>query len=297
MELTITTENLSKHYGKKEVLKDLSFTLEQHKIYGLIGRNGIGKTTLLSLLSGQNRPSSGKVLLGGAPVWENEKALSHICFSREISQMYMFGKNTMKAKEYLRIAALFYPHWDKEYADRLTSLFGLEPKKRIDQMSKGMLSMLTIITALASKADFTFLDEPVAGLDVAARDQFYKLLNEEYIATNRTFVISTHIIEEAANLLEEIIILNHAQIAYLLPTEELLARGFSISGKADRVEAIIAENQAHLTVLEKESIGAGETVLLFADSVSAAEQIAESLPHDLAAAPLSLQKLFFGLTQ
>lgn len=97
-------------------------------------------------------------------------------------------------------------------ADELIEKFELNTKQRINKMSKGMLSMVTIIVALASKADFTFLDEPVAGLDVVMREYFYHKLMEEYTETGRTFVISTHIIEEAADLMEEVIMIKDGSL-------------------------------------------------------------------------------------
>ncbi len=87
---------------------------------------------------------------------------------------------------------MYYPHWDKAYAEQLVQRFGLKTKKRISKLSKGMLSMVTIVLALASRAPVTILDEPVAGLDVVAREDFYKLLLEDYTETGRTFIISTH---------------------------------------------------------------------------------------------------------
>ena len=94
-----------------------------------------------------------------------------------------------------------YPRWDEEYARRLLKEFGVEEKKRVSQLSKGQLSMVTILIALASNAPITILDEPVAGLDVVARERFYQLLLEDYARTGRTFIISTHIIEEALSLI------------------------------------------------------------------------------------------------
>jgi len=195
-----------KSYNKKEVLHSVSLTIEPGKIYGLIGRNGAGKTTLLSILTAQNTHDSGLVTYNGERVWENQKALDEICFSRELSPMLLFGQNTLKVKEYLRAAALYYPHWDKEYAARLIEMFGLDTKKKIYKLSKGMMSMVTIVLALASRAPITILDEPVAGLDVVAREQFYDVLLADYAETGRTFIISTHIIEEAAGVFEDIIL-------------------------------------------------------------------------------------------
>ena len=193
--MKIECRNLKKNYKAKEVLQGVNLTLEKGKIYGLIGRNGAGKTTLLSILSAQNPVSSGQLLLDGEPIWENAEALSHIYFAREIITSANSNSGGLKVKEYLNMAASYLPHWDKEMAERLVKLFHLEPKQRLIKLSKGMVSMLGAVTALASKADFTFLDEPVSGLDVVAREQFYQLLLEEFTETGRTFVISTHIID------------------------------------------------------------------------------------------------------
>lgn len=138
----------------------------------------------------------------------------------------------MKVKEYLRAASIYMPGWDKEYADRLIREFELDTKARINKLSKGMLSMVTIVVALASKAEFTFLDEPVAGLDVVMRETFYKLLLEEFAESGRTFVISTHIIEEAADVFEEVIVLNKGRIILKENTQELLERACHVSGRA-----------------------------------------------------------------
>lgn len=210
---SIVCNGIGKIYGKKQVLKNINLTLEKGKIYGLIGRNGAGKTTLLSIMSAQNPASEGTVTWNGENVWENRKALDHICFSRELSiNLYGSGASGMKVKDYLKTASYYYPNWDQALAEELIKKFELNTKQRINKMSKGMLSMVTIIVALASKADFTFMDEPVAGLDVVMRDYFYHKLMEEYTETGRTFVISTHIIEEATDLMEEVVMIKNGEV-------------------------------------------------------------------------------------
>ena len=283
---SLKCENIKKVYGKKEVLKDINLELESGKIYGLIGRNGVGKTTLLSILSSQNPAGSGRVTLDGEDVWENEKCIDRICFSREISQMSGFGQNNLKIKDYMTAASIFYPNWNRELAKELIEKFGLEPKKRISKLSKGMLSMVTIVIALASEAEYTFLDEPVAGLDVIARDQFYKLLLREYGKSGRTFVISTHIIEEAADIFEEVIMLDRGEILLKENTQELLERAYHVSGKNEDVEAATAG----LTVYGKEAIGrsTGVTVLL-----NEGESLNGQYP--VSVQKLTLEKLFVAM--
>lgn len=282
----LVCENISKQYKKKEVLHDINLTIEQGKIYGLVGRNGAGKTTLLSIMTAQNPATGGTVTCDGMPVWENQEALDHLCFSRELNTLSVLGPNTIKVKEYLRMARTYYPNWDSEMEKRLVEQFDLNPKKKISKLSKGMLSMVTIIVALASKADITILDEPVAGLDVVAREDFYRLLLEEHEATGRTFIVSTHIIEEAANVFEEVIFLKDGEILLKEDTQELLNRTVHVSGLAEEVDAACAGLEIHHA--EQMGRSKGVTVLLSGD-----QQIADG--YDVTVQPVSLQNLFVAL--
>ncbi len=286
MSSILSCENIIKAYGKNEVLHGVTLELEKGKVYGLIGRNGAGKTTLLSMLSGQNPITSGAVTLDGAPVWENAEVLDKICFSRELNPMNANGANTMKVKEYLRAASIYMPNWDKEMADRLIKEFELDVNKRINKLSKGMMSMVTIIVALASKAEFTFLDEPVAGLDVVARENFYGILLEELAESGRTFVISTHIIEEAADVFEEVIIIDKGKIVLKENTQDLLDRARHISGMAEEVDKAVAG----MTTYRPEKLGRskGITVLL-----KEGESI--QVNAEISVQPMSLQQLFVAM--
>lgn len=284
--MSLTCENLVKTYHKTDVIKNINLEIEQGKIYGLIGRNGAGKTTLLSILTAQNPATSGSVCYNGEPVWENQAALDHLCFSRELNQVTAFGPNAMKIKEYLKSASVFYPNWDKKMAKELTEMFHLDIRKKIHKVSKGMLSMVTIIVAMASKADITILDEPVAGLDVVAREQFYKLVIDEYTNTGRTFVISTHIIEEAADVFEEVIILKEGSVLCKENTQDLLGRSIHVSGNAQDVDAACAGLDVHH--VEKMGRSKGVTVLL-------REGQGLTRGYDVTVQPVSLQNLFLAL--
>ena len=256
---SIVCNGIGKIYGKKQVLKNINLTLEKGKIYGLIGRNGAGKTTLLSIMSAQNPASEGTVTWNGENVWENRKALDHICFSRELSiNLYGSGVSGMKVKDYLKTASYYYPDWDQALAEELIKKFELNTKQRINKMSKGMLSMVTIIVALASKADFTFMDEPVAGLDVVMRDYFYHKLMEEYTETGRTFVISTHIIEEATDLMEEVVMIKNGEVLLKENTQELLERSYHVSGLAEVVDQATEGYERH----HEEKMGRSKSVTI-----------------------------------
>lgn len=277
---------ITKRFGKKEVLKGIDLTIEPGKIYGLVGRNGVGKTTLLSVMTAQAAASEGTITYDGQPVWENRDALDHLCFSRELNTMTSFGPNNQKIKEYFRLAALYYPNWDQAYADELMKRFGINTKQIVCKMSKGMLSMVTITIGLASKADITILDEPVAGLDVVAREDFYKELLEEQGRTGRTFIISTHIIEEAADLFEEVIIMKDGKVFLQENTVDLLERAAHVTGLEEEVDRVTEG----LEIYHEEKMGRskGVTVLL---------KEGQTLPRsgEVTIQPISLQNLFVAL--
>lgn len=285
---TLVCRNLTKTYGKNEVLHGVDLVLEKGKIYGFIGRNGAGKTTLLSLLSGQNPATSGEITVNGMKVWDNQEALEHICFSRELSPMSGNGTNNTKVKDYLKAAEIYMPNYDKQLADELVKEFGLDVKKKICKLSKGMMSMVTIIVALASKAEFTFLDEPVAGLDVVAREKFYKLLLEEFAESGRTFVISTHIIEEAADVFEEVIMIDQGNILLKKNTNELVESVVHISGKEEDVDSIAA----YRTVYSTEKIGRskGATIALRDGEIEL-----DTNGLDVSVQQMSLQQIFVAM--
>lgn len=286
-EQILACKNLVKTYGQKEVLKGVDLELEAGKIYGLIGRNGAGKTTLLSMLSAQNPVTQGTITCNGMPVWENQEALDNICFSRELNPVTGgYGANGLKVKDYLKAASVYMPHWDKELADKLVKEFELDTKQKIVKLSKGMMSMVTIIIALASKAQYTFLDEPVAGLDVVMREYFYRVLLEEFSATGRTFVISTHIIEEAADVFEEVIMIDKGNILLKENTQDLVDRVFHVSGKEEDVDRITAGYKTFH--VEKLGRSKGVTVIL-----NKGETITSNA--EITVQPMNLQQIFVSM--
>ena len=211
---------------------------------------------------------------------------SYLFFKRTLTNLYGSGVSSLKVKEYLKNASYYYPNWDQKMADELIEKFELNTKQRINKMSKGMLSMVTIIVALASKADFTFLDEPVAGLDVVMREYFYHKLMEEYTETGRTFVISTHIIEEAADLMEEVIMIKDGSLLLKENTQDLLERSYHVSGLAEVVDQAAEGYEKH----HEEKMGRSKSVTILLKE-------GQELPkdYDVTIQPISLEKLFVSL--
>ena len=283
----LKAQGLCKSYKNKQVLHNLDLTIQPGTIYGLIGRNGAGKTTLLGILTAQNTKDSGQVTYDGQDVWENQRALNDICFSRELQSTMFYGRNNLKIKHYMKSAAIYYPNWDETYAQRLLEEFKLDPKKKIYQLSKGQLSMVTITIALASGSPITILDEPAAGLDVVMRERFYQLLLEDFSKTARTFIVSTHIIEEAASVFERVIILDEGRILENAPTEELVDQFRYISGREDEVDRVCAG----LEVLSVHQMGRHKTAAVRGSGV----KLEEARRADVDIAPMNLQNVFVAL--
>lgn len=285
-DLILECRNAGKRYRDKEVLKNISLKLEKGKIYGLIGRNGAGKTTLLSLLSAQNPKSSGEILLNGREIWENQEALRHIYFSRELYGELNDWIGALKVKEYFRIASQYLPKWDGEIEKRLEELFHLDRGKKISKLSKGMRSMVSIISALASRADFTFLDEPLSGLDIVSRETFYRLLLEEFTESGRTFVISTHIIEEAEDLFDETLFLHQGELLLKENTQDLLESCFYVSGLAQDVDQAVKGRETHC----EEAVGRSKGLMVRLKKGEAALS-----GEKITVQPMNLQKIFLAL--
>ena len=283
----LQADKLCKNYGKQPVLQDLDLTFEPGRIYGLIGRNGAGKTTLLGILSGQNYATGGRALYGGQPVWENSAVLGNLHFAREMSAASELAG--LSVKNFLRAGRLFCPYWDQNYADELIKKFEL-PNKMINRLSRGQMSMVSITAALASRAPVTLLDEPTAGLDVVARERFYRILLDEYQRTGRTFVISTHIIEEAASVFEKVVILDEGKVVADQNTEDLVEQFRYISGPAAELDAALAERG--ITPLQTQVLGGHKMV-----AVRGEEALFEELAarDGLTVEGMNLQNVFVAL--
>ena len=284
----LRAEKLCKNYGKQSVFQNLDLSFAPGHIYGLIGRNGAGKTTLLGILSGQNFATGGRALYGGEPVWENSAVLGNLHFARELSASSELA--ALSVKNFLRAGRMFCPHWDQDYADELIQKFEVPTKKTINRLSRGQMSMVSITAALACRAPVTLLDEPTAGLDVVARERFYRILLEDYARTGRTCVISTHIIEEAASVFEKVVILDEGKVVADRDTEDLINEFRYVSGPAAVLDAVLAEQG--VTSLQTQVLGGHKMV-----AVQGIEALFEELAvlDGLTVEGMNLQNVFVAL--
>lgn len=283
----IEVSDLTKRYRDALALDGVSLSLHENTIHGLLGRNGAGKTTLMSILTAQNFASSGTVRVFGEDPYENAGVLRRVCFVRE-SQKYPDDATPRHA---LRIASLFFPNWDQPLADRLVQDFQLPMKKTIKKLSRGQLSAVGVIIGLASRAELTFFDEPYLGLDATARQIFYDRLVEDYTEHPRTVVLSSHLIDEVANLIERVIIIDRGRIVLDDETDAVRDRAATIMGDATAVDAFTAGRE----VLHRETLGRVASATVLGALSDADRTTLRAAGLDIA--PVSLQQLVVRLTQ
>ncbi|MFJ5955093.1 ABC transporter ATP-binding protein [Paenarthrobacter sp. NPDC092416] len=280
-ETIVEARNLSKRYKEVNALDNVNLSLTANRIYGLLGRNGAGKTTLMSVLTAQAFASSGDALVFGASAYENEAMLSRICFIRE-SQKY---PDDFQPQHAFRSAALFYKNWDQNFADRLAKDFQLPVKRRIKKLSRGQLSAVGVIIGLASRAELTFFDEPYLGLDAVARQLFYDRLVEDYAEHPRTIILSSHLIDEVANLLEHVVVIDRGRIIMDAEAEAIRGSAVTVSGSAEKVDAFLAGRK----ILHRETLGSLASVTV--DEALDGRERAEANELGLELSPVSLQQL------
>jgi ABC-2 type transport system ATP-binding protein len=284
MSTVVEVRHLTKSYGIVTAVNQVSFALEADKIYGLLGRNGSGKTTLMRLLTAQIFATSGVVKVFGETPYENSRVLSQICFVKE-SQQY---PSRYRLIDVLEQAALFFPHWDREYAFALTTDFQLPLKRRMKAFSKGMLSSAGIIIGLASRAPLTIFDEPYLGLDSVARSLFYNRLLEEYAEHPRTIILSTHLIDEVSRLLEHVLVMDQGRLIIDDEAESLHARAFTVTGSASQIATFAVGK----TQIAGEQFGS----LAAATLLGGANERRAAAAQGLEVTPVSLQQLIVHLT-
>ena len=283
---TIDIKGISKEYANTKALDNVTITLEPNKIYGVLGRNGAGKTTLLNLLTNRIFPTEGEITIDGHTVFENDKALNDIFYMTE-KNLYPEGE---KIKNIFKWTREFYPLFDIEYAKDLSEKFELNINKKVKDLSTGYSSIFKAIIALSSNANIMIFDEPVLGLDANHRDMFYKELIANYNKTPKTMIISTHIIEEVAQVLEEVIIIKKGKLIAKQSVEELLSCAYTVSGESSNVDKYIEGKK----YIGQETIGNFKSVIVLEDIQNKNQVLANELKVEFSKA--ELQKLFISLT-
>ncbi len=285
--MQIEVKNLSLKFGKHFALKDISFQLKENKIYGLIGRNGAGKTSLLSLLASFREATDGTLRINGEVPFENAKIMQQVNF--------VFNKDykdeTDKLSDLLEDVRRYRPNFDLEYANYLIQKFKLPKNKPLKQLSKGMQSAVSVTLGLASRTPITIFDEAYNGMDAPTREIFYKELLEDQSEHPRIMILSTHLVSEMDYLFDEVLIIDKGQLILHEDYETLVTKGASITGEAAAVDTFAHSKK----ILNTKQLGNTKSVMIYGELSDDDRKLAKT--KSLEIGPISLQDLFIHLTE
>ncbi len=288
MTIGIATDDLRLRYGDVAALDGMTFSLAGGRIHGLLGRNGSGKSSLLSILAGFRMQTSGVAHVGGQPPFENGAVTRQVCLIREAGDV---ADEDEPVSEALAFAAYLRPHWDAAWAASLLDRFGLSPKTKVKTLSRGQRSALGVTLGLASRAPLTMFDESHLGMDAPTRYAFYDALLADVMDHPRTVVVSTHLVEEASPLFEDVLIIDRGRVVLHEEADALRARGAAVTGPAAAVDRVVEG----LTVLDEKRLGDTKAVVVYGRLDEARRGAARAAGLDLG--PVPLQDLFVHLTR
>jgi ABC-2 type transport system ATP-binding protein len=283
----VDCRGLSKVYGRTKALNDLTLTIEENKITGLIGRNGAGKTTLLKIIAGFIRETSGEVKVFSEEPFNNLYVSANVIYIND----QMNFPTALSLKEILNVAATFYENWDHELAIRLFDYFSFHPTQQYNDLSKGMKSTFNMIVGLSARCALTMFDEPTTGMDAAVRKDFYRALLKDYLAYPRTILLSSHHLDEIEDLLEDILLLKDGKEYLHMPIADLKVWGIGIQGLTANVKEWIQDRE----VIHSKIIGLDHMYAVVRNDFSEYEK-QQALEAGLSITPVSSSDVCVYLT-
>lgn len=232
----IEIKDLAFSYGKTPILKSITTTLEEGRIYGLLGENGVGKTTLLTLLCGLKKVCSGSITTDGENPFDRTPTLLQ-------NQFYLPDEVlpvAMKAECFAKERGAFWPDYDHSKFLEIMKEFENDPAKKMNQMSAGQLKKTYISLALACGCKYIFMDEPTNGLDIPSKTQFRSAIMK-YTSDDSTIVISTHQVRDLENIIDPIIILDRQDVLLNASVEEITSKLYFDYGTQLHPESLYSE--------------------------------------------------------
>lgn len=227
---------LTRRFREVTALDRVDLDIAPDTVTGLLGRNGAGKTTLMQLLTGAESRTAGSLTVFGAEPWENPAVLSRTCFVRE-SQQY---PDDFRVRQVLSAAQMLYPSWNEAGAADLLRRLRLPVERRVKKLSRGMRSALGVVVGLAARAELTIFDEPTLGLDATSRELFYDTLLADVGDHPRTVLLSSHLIDEVADVVGSVVVLDAGRVVLRGAADDLRARWVAVTGPAEAVNRIAA---------------------------------------------------------
>ncbi|KZT84459.1 ABC transporter ATP-binding protein [Lactiplantibacillus plantarum] len=281
--MSIQVQAVQQAFRGQTVLDNLNLTIKPNTIYGLLGRNGAGKSTLLNIISNRIFADSGTVTMDNETMCDNDHTLGKVYLMSEVN---LYSERS-RVKQLFKTTALLYGDFDDAHANKLAQTFGLDLNARFGKLSTGYRTIFKLIIALCVPADYVFLDEPVLGLDANHREIFYQELIETYSDHPRTFVISTHLIEEIANLIEHVFVLDNHHIIVDGDVTDILGQSYAVTGP----QTDVSTYTDGLNIIGQDHLGG-----ITAHYIYGPLNNDRPIPDTVTVEHLDLQKLFVNLT-
>lgn len=282
----IKVENVEKYYGKIKALNGVSLTVKDGSIYGLIGTNGSGKSTVLRAMAGIFRPEKGKIEVDGENIYENPILKRRIVYISD-DQFIIPSSTAEDVKDFYKN---MYPNFDTEKFDKLTDRFSLDRKRQITGFSKGMKKQLDIISAVSSRPDYIYLDETFDGLDPVVREEVKRMLAYESAERGMSSVIASHNLREIEDICDAISLLHKGNVVISNDID-------SIKTEYIKIQAIFTEEKTEedfkeLSVVNLSRSGSFYTIIARSDSFLAEHIVKSFSPVFYEVIPLTLEEVF-----
>ncbi|MBD7912411.1 MULTISPECIES: ABC transporter ATP-binding protein [Clostridium] len=213
----VEIKNVSLELDDKEILHNINLNIEKGKIYGLIGPNGVGKTTLIKCLTGIYKPSTGEILYDGENVYNSPRIKMKLSYVADENNFF----SSFTVKDILKYYKLSYENFNENKFHKLNKIFNIPLKKHFYQLSKGMKMRVALLVALASETEYLIMDEPTSGLDPILKNKLLKLLVNEVALRQVTIIISSHHLGELERICDDVAILDGGKISYKNTLEDM----------------------------------------------------------------------------
>lgn len=280
----IEVRNVMKEFDGFRALDDMSMTVQTGSVYGLVGPNGAGKSTIIRHLTGIYRQDAGEIAIDGAPVFENPEVKSRIAYIPD--DIFYYANASIR--EMMDFYRSIYPHFDAERFKKLADVFGLDPKRQMRRLSKGMQKQAAFWIAVSLRPEILILDEPVDGLDPVMRRQIWSIIMADVAENGTTVLVSSHNLRELEDVCDSVGIMNKGKIMIERSLNELQENIVKIQLALPDGESL----PEGLDILHKSNTGRLQSLIMHGTQEELTEKLQSAHPLFIDAVPLTLEEIF-----
>ena len=280
----IEVRNVMKEFDGFRALDDMSMTVPTGAVYGLVGPNGAGKSTIIRHLTGIYRQDAGEITIDGAPVFENPEVKSRIAYIPD--DIFYYANASIR--EMMDFYRSIYPHFDAERFKKLADVFGLDPKRQMRRLSKGMQKQAAFWIAVSLRPEILILDEPVDGLDPVMRRQIWSIIMADVAENGTTVLVSSHNLRELEDVCDSVGIMNKGKIMIERSLDELQENIVKIQLALPDGESL----PEGLDILHKSNTGRLQSLIMHGTQEEITEKLQSAHPLFIDAVPLTLEEIF-----